>query len=69
MGGSDRADFLFLQGAQQLGLQVEREFANLIQKNRAALGGDQQSVLGAVGPGESALDVTEELALNQRGDQ
>jgi len=41
MGGSDRADFLFLQGAQQLGLQVERELANLIQKNRASLGRDQ----------------------------
>jgi len=34
--GPDRADFFLLKSAQQLGLQVERELANLIQKNRAS---------------------------------
>jgi len=35
MGGSDRADLLLLKSAQQLGLQVERKLADLVQEDRA----------------------------------
>src|SRR5580658_3138233 len=59
MRGAYRADFLFLQGAQQLGLQIERELADLVEKDGAALGRNQQTVFGAVGPGEGTLYVAE----------
>src|SRR5205807_6257111 len=38
LGAAHRADLLFLQRPQQLGLQVHWKFANLIQKNGAAVG-------------------------------
>ena len=43
---ADRADFFFLQHAQQLGLHLLRQFANFIQKNRAAIGRLKKSRLG-----------------------
>ncbi len=69
MGSADRADLLFLQGAQQLGLQIKRQLANLIEKDRASLGRSQQTVLGTIGAGERAFHVAEELTLHQRGHQ
>ena len=44
MGSAYRADFFFLQRAQQFSLQIERQLADLIQKDRAALGGSQQTL-------------------------
>ena len=58
--------FFFLQHAQQLGLQFERQFADFIEKNRAGVGRLKQSLLGFQGAGECSLFVTEKLALNQR---
>ena len=37
--GADRPDFAFLQCPQQLGLQFEREFANLVEKDRSTSSG------------------------------
>ena len=54
-----------LQNAQQLGLQIERHFADFVEQNRAAVG--QFEFAGTVcdRAGESALAVAEELALEQ----
>ena len=69
VGGAHRPHFLLLQGAQQLGLQIERELADLVEKDRAALRRNQQPVFRPVGAGESALHIAEQLALDQRRHQ
>jgi len=56
-------------GAEQPGLQIEGQLANLVQKNGAAPGRGEQPVLGPAGPGESPFDVAEELAFDQRRHQ
>ena len=66
---ANRPHFSLLQGAQQLCLQIEREFANLVEEYRASLGGNQQAVLGAVGAGVCAFHVAEQFALNERRHQ
>ena len=43
---ADRAHFFFLQNAQQLGLQLERQFADFVEEDGAAVGGLEQSLLG-----------------------
>ncbi len=63
-----RISFL-LQRAQQLGLQIDRQLADFVQKHGAALGDRQQPVLGFIGAGEGALDVAEQLALDQGRNQ
>ena len=82
IGGGDEADvdgdgpvaaealnLPLLQGAQQFGLQVERHFADLIQKQRAFMGQFQAAYLAGNGAGECAFLVAEEFAFNQpRGD-
>ena len=44
---ADRANFFFLQNAQQLGLHLQRQFADFIEENRAAIGRLKQSRLRA----------------------
>ena len=67
MSRTDRSDFLLLQHAQQLGLQVERHFADFVQKDDPLLGGPKHTQRASVGAGEGPLLVTEQLALGQRG--
>src|SRR5262249_25195709 len=67
--GSDGTNLLFLQGAQQLGLQIKRQRANLVEEHGSTVGGGQQTVLGAVGPGEGTFNIAEELAFNQCRDE
>ena len=66
LGAAHRTDFLFLDGAQQLGLQVDGQFADLVEKHGAAVGDGEQSFLGANRAGEGAAHVAEELAFDQR---
>ena len=63
---ADRPDRPLLEGAQQLGLQPEREVADLVEEERAAVGLDEESGAGAARVGEGAAGVAEELALEQR---
>ena len=65
-GGTHGLDFAFLQGAQQLGLHIERHFADFVEEERAAVGRFEQPLLGLHGPGESAFDVSEEFRFDQR---
>ena len=66
---ADADDLLFLKDAEELDLDAGGDLADLVEKDRAALGRNQQSVLGAVGPGEGAFDVAEEFTLDQRRHQ
>src|SRR5204862_323005 len=72
MGGGDDADihalcavapealeFLFLQNAQQFGLEVERKVADFIKKERAAVGQFEAADLLIDGPSERALFMAE----------
>ena len=69
LGGADRADLFFLEGAEQFGLEVEGELADLVEEDGAALGGAEQAFLVAVGAGEGAFDVAEEFAFDEGGDE
>ncbi len=71
--GAERLDLLFLQHAQQLGLQRQRQVADFVEEQRAAVGhlelADAPLALGA---GEGARCGAEQLRLDQgfrnRGD-
>ena len=54
---------LFLQHAQQLGLQSQRQFADLVEQQGAAIGLLELAGLGAHRTGEGALFVAEENGL------
>src|SRR6266852_212696 len=61
--------FFFLKHAQQLGLKLHGELADFVQENSAAVGGLEETVFGAIGAGESAFFIAEELTFNERGHQ
>jgi hypothetical protein len=67
--GADGANFFLLEGAEELGLEVEGEFADLVEEDSAAIGGGEKAGLGAVGSGEGAFDVAEEFAFDEGGDE
>ena len=59
-----------LQDAQELDLQLGLHFADLVEEQGPALGGLEASLAGALGVGERARLVPEELGLEQgRGDR
>ena len=63
------ADLLQLAGfeeAQQQALHAQRHLADLVEEQRAAVGHLELALLVAVGAGEAALDVAEQLRLEQR---
>src|SRR5207245_721362 len=60
------SDGALLQDPQELGLDGLRRLADLVEKEGASVRLLQESLAHAVGAGERALDVTEELALEQR---
>ena len=66
MRAAERFKFAFLQHAQQFGLQVEWQFADFIEKDRAAVGEGEAAFAFGGGAGERAAFVPEELALHQR---
>ena len=66
LAGADRANAAALEHVEQLRLQRGRHLADLVEKQRAAVGLGEEA--GAIGDraGERAFDVAEQLALEQR---
>ena len=63
---ADAAHLALLQRAQQLHLQRQRQLADLVEEERAAVGLLEQSLPLGGRAGERALRVAEQLALEQR---
>ena len=57
---ADRLDLALLQRAQQLDLRGQRQFADLVEEQRAAGGFDELADVAFGGAGEGALLVTEQ---------
>ena len=62
---ADRLDDLLLQRAQDLGLRLQAHVADLVEKQRAAVGELELAAPIRGGAGERPLDVAEQLALDQ----
>ena len=60
-------EFPLLQDAQQLGLQLQRDLADLIQKHRAAIGQLESPDALRDRAGEGALLMPEQFAFEQSG--
>jgi hypothetical protein len=60
---------VLLQHAQQFRLELERHFADFVEKHDAAFGRAKYAKAAASGAGERAFLVTEQLAFGQRGGQ
>src|SRR5262245_55790279 len=58
-------ELAFLQHAQQLHLEIERNLSDLVEKQRTAVGELKAADAVADGAGERSTHVTEELALEQ----
>ena len=63
---ADRPHLAFLQHAQQLDLQRRRHLADLVEKHRAGVRGLKHALRIGDRAGERALDVAEQLGLEQR---
>src|SRR5437667_1954650 len=63
----DPLELLLLQDAQQLRLKLERDLADLVEEQRAAVGHLEAADLLGDGAGEGAPLVPEELALEEAG--
>ena len=55
-----------LQNTQQVGLRLQADVADLVEKNRAALGDFELALLAILRAGERAFLMPEEFALQQR---
>ena len=64
-GLSQPADLASLDGAQQLGLHLERQLADLVEEDRSAVGRLEGARAVLIGAGEGAARVAEELALDE----
>src|SRR6185312_13444429 len=63
---ADAADLAAFQHAQQHRLEVERQFADLVEKQRAARSGlDLAGRAAAPRAGEGAVDIAEQFARQQ----
>ena len=62
---ADALELALLQRAQQLGLRLERHVADLVEEQRAAVGGLELAFAARDGAGEGAALVAEQLALDQ----
>ena len=58
--GAKPHEFFFLDHAKELGLSVEVDVPDLVQKDRSAVGDFKETTLGSDGAGERALDMAEE---------
>lgn len=63
--GTQRADFAFLQHAQQLGLQGQRHVADFIEQQGAAIGRIEQTGAVTISTGERAFAVAEQFTFQQ----
>jgi hypothetical protein len=66
VGSADRSDLLLLERPEQLGLERQRQVADLVEQQRAAIGLLEEADLVVASVGERALDVPEQRALQQR---
>jgi hypothetical protein len=66
LGGAEPLELALLQDAQELGLKVEGQVADLVQEQRATVGQLEASLLPREGAREGPLLVSEELALDER---
>ena len=64
-GLADAPDLALLERAQELRLHADRELADLVEEHRAAVGRFERADAIAIGAGERAAHVTEELALDE----
>src|SRR5690606_32834884 len=64
-GGADRLELSFLEDAKQLGLELQRQLADLVEEDRSAVGEGKAPLALLGGAGEGALLVAEELALDE----
>src|SRR5690606_6785462 len=62
---ADPADLALLQHAQQARLGIQRQLADLVQEQGAAVGGLHQAGATGAGAGEGALLVAEQLGFDQ----
>ena len=62
---ADGLEGAFLQDAQELGLELDGELADLVEQEGAAVGHLEPAGAGLGGAGEGALAVAEQLALEQ----
>ena len=62
---ADRSNDSFLQGTQELALHVFRHVADLVKEEHSLVRRGEQALTIFVGPGEGALYMPEELALEQ----
>ena len=60
-------EFLFLQDAQEFGLQLERDVADFVQEKGAAIGELEAADFLVDGAGEGAAFVAEEFGFEQAG--
>src|SRR4051812_14950807 len=66
---ADTAHFFFLKRAKKFGLHPQRKFADLIEKQRPAVGSLEEAVFRFECTGKSAALISEELAFDQGGHQ
>src|SRR5690606_30340743 len=62
---TDATDLPRLERAEQLGLKLDGELADLVEEHRTAVGRLERAHAIAVGAGEGAAHVAEELALHE----
>jgi hypothetical protein len=67
LGRAHALDDALLERAQELGLHVEGQLADLVEEHGAAARGLERAGAGRVGAGERAPLVPEQLALDERG--
>ena len=67
-GRADALDLAILNYAEQLGLHGKRSFADFIEEDGAAVGEFEEAGASVSGAGESAANVAEKLAFEQRVD-
>ena len=60
-----RDDLPLLKSAEELHLGCRTHFADLVQEERPALGGHQETLLVLDGSSEGSLDVAEQLTLQK----
>src|SRR5579863_1702226 len=66
---ADWTNFLFLDRPQHLRLQIDGEFSDFVEEDGSTFCHGHQSVFRLVGAGERTLNVAEQFALDQRGDE
>ena len=65
LGGAHRHDRAFFQGPEELGLQVQGQFADLVEQQRAAVRVLELALAVGDRAGERSLDVPEQLGLDR----